>query len=140
MEGYFINQRNPGMYYKNRQVLQSFQSFMIHDFLLFFKFTASLNFQSKARQLIVEPIRQTVVRIVLWFEEIYKFNRISNILYRESILEHKRNKLYNIITLLYFFHTSKHLLGLMVFRGDLTKENYDFRFLSFSKLGGRRVF
>ena len=47
---------------------------MIHDFLLFLYFTASLNFQSKARQLIVEPIRQTVVRIVLWFEEIYMFN------------------------------------------------------------------
>ena len=76
---------------------------MIHDFLFFLEFKASLNFQSKARQLIVEPIRQTVVRIVLWFEEIYKFNRISNILYKESILEHKRNKLFNITTLLCFF-------------------------------------
>ena len=77
---------------------------MIRDFLI----KASLNFQSKASQLIVEPIRQTVVRIVLWFEEIYKFNRISNILYKESISEHKRDKLYNIITLLYFsyFQTS----------------------------------
>ena len=43
------------------------------------------------------------MRIVLWFEEIYKFNRISNILYKESILEHKRNKLFNITTLLCFF-------------------------------------
>ena len=84
---------------------------MIHDFLLFLYFTASLNFQSKARQLIVEPIRQTVVRIVLWFEEIYMFNSMSNILYKH--------------------------LGLIVFRGELTKENYKFRFLSFSKLGGR---
>ena len=84
---------------------------MIHDFLLFLYFTASLNFQSKARQLIVEGIRQTVVRIVLWFEEIYMFNSMSNILYKH--------------------------LGLIVFRGELTKENYKFRFLSFSKLGGR---
>ena len=75
---------------------------MIHDFLLFLYFTASLNFQSKARQLIVEPIRQTVVRIVLWFEEIYMFNSMSNILYKQSILEHKSNTLYNIITYLYF--------------------------------------
>ena len=59
----------------------------------------------------MEPIRQTVVRIVLWFEEIYMFNSMSNILYKH--------------------------LGLIVFRGELTKENYKFRFLSFSNLDGR---
>ena len=50
---------------------------MFYDPRLFFLilFEALLNFQSKARQLIVEGIRQTVVRIVLWFEN---FNLIDN--------------------------------------------------------------
>ena len=37
MEGYDINQHNPGMCYKNGQVIQlwSFHCFMIYDFLFF---------------------------------------------------------------------------------------------------------
>ena len=70
MEGYDINQHYSGMCYKKGQVIQlwSFHCFMILDILFFFWFKASLNFQPKVHQLIVELIRQTDARSVHWFE------------------------------------------------------------------------